>query len=87
MFETDVSVASQKKKPTVIYARSPEEYRALTKLTGMEQQYQSYGRPPSPEQIESARFYNVLGYPEYAGQYKPFTTPEGYKVSGITETK
>lgn len=34
----------------------------------------------------SKSFYTDIGFPQYAGKYDPFLTPEGYKVSGIEKT-
>ena len=34
----------------------------------------------------SKGFYTDIGFPQYAGKYDPFLTPEGYKVKEITET-
>ncbi len=35
---------------------------------------------------ESTKFYKSIGYEKYAGQYEPFTIPEGYKITSIEET-
>lgn len=34
----------------------------------------------------SADFFRSIGYPQYAGKYLGFKTPEGYKIKNITET-
>jgi hypothetical protein len=39
-----------------------------------------------PGAAQSRAFYGALGYPEYAGRYAPFVTPEGYHVENIVET-
>lgn len=36
--------------------------------------------------IKSQMFYKFIGYEKYAGQYEPFTIPEGYKITSIEET-
>jgi hypothetical protein len=38
------------------------------------------------KQAKSREFYTKLGYPQYGGQYDPFTVPSGYGVAGIGKT-
>lgn len=65
---------------------TPTQERIKQKFIGMEQQQVERQRRLSLEERQSISFYTRIGYAQYAGEYAPFTIPEGYKVEAITKT-
>ena len=67
-------------------ARTRQKLERIDTETGLTRQEKEQ-REIQRQQRESRRFYERVGYPQYARKYQPFTVPEGHVIETLKETK
>jgi len=78
---------SMRKPLNTVYADAGKE----DAYTGFSQiKHEPQRRPisqPNPKVLESHKFFESIGYPQFGGRYTPFTIPEGAHVESIVESE